>query len=607
MYILHVTPARGRSYSKTLQEEALVIGRSLSCDLIIEDQEISRRHAILALENDQLFLEDLDSHNGTLLNEKQVTGRVKIKPESTIRLSGNTITVTKMDSLKDFRKEPTKTYGEKSLFRDASDILNQRETQDVQTKDEKSLRVFASRLSLLNEVHADLCQPISSKQLIDLILERTFKHLKPEEASIYLKDENGDLFPAARRTAPELKQEFLYSQTLIEEVAENGLAALVSDLATDKRFSQSQSMVGAGIRSLIAAPLLDSEGSLGMIALASRAAVRLFSEQDMDLLVWLANLSALRIRNLMLIEDSSKRLRDANLLLEQKVAERTGELEEINEELRKKNEEILRTQNQLIMQEKMASLGTMAAGVAHEIKNPLNFVQNLTQISKDLTTELKAEIDGLKDHLDPEAHQRITQLAKDLKLNSEITHSHGVRADQIVKSLMEFTQERRDNRQETELNGLVEKYAQLAYHGRKANDWAVEIEFQSRFDPKVGELAIFPGDLSRTILNLVNNAIDSVSEKLGNLGSDFLPVIQIETERRDKGVFITIKDNGLGIPEKHKAQLFTPFFSTKRTGMNIGLGLALSYDTITQGHQGTLTVESEEGKYAKFTIFLPQD
>ena len=147
MYILHVTPARGRSYSKTLQEEALVIGRSLSCDLIIEDQEISRRHAILALENDQLFLEDLDSHNGTLLNEKQVTGRVKIKPESTIRLSGNTITITKMDSLKDLRKEPTKTYGEKSLFRDASDILNQRETQDVQSKDEESLRVFASRLS----------------------------------------------------------------------------------------------------------------------------------------------------------------------------------------------------------------------------------------------------------------------------------------------------------------------------------------------------------------------------------------------------------------------------------------------------------------------------
>ena len=390
-------------------------------------------------------------------------------------------------------------------------------------------------------------------------------------------------------------------------MAENGLAALVSDLATDKRFSQSQSMVGAGIRSLIAAPLLDSEGSLGMIALASRAAVRLFSEQDMDLLVWLANLSALRIRNLMLIEESSKRLRDTNLLLEQKVAERTGELEEINEELRKKNNEILRTQNQLIMQEKMASLGTMAAGVAHEIKNPLNFVQNLTQISRDLTTELKAEIDGLKDHLDPEAHQRITQLAKDLKLNSEITHSHGVRADQIVKSLMEFTQERRDNRQETELNGLVEKYAQLAYHGRKANDWAVDIEFQTRFDPKVGQLAIFPGDLSRTILNLVNNAIDSVCEKLGNLGSDFLPVIQIETERGEKGVTVTIRDNGLGIPEKHKAQLFTPFFSTKRTGMNIGLGLALSYDTITQGHQGTLTVESEEGKYAKFTIFLPQD
>ncbi len=605
MYTLHVKPVQGRPFTKPLLVSSLVIGRSRGCDLVLNDDAISRRHARLFLQGDQWYVEDLNSRNGTLLSDEPVLNAKIMELQEVVNLSGNTFFIT-ADSTEEVIHHETTLVGH-TVLRRASDILNSNHDQ-VKDKDEQSLRSFASRLALLNEVHNALSTPITSEELQDLILDRVFKHLKPEEACIFIKGEDGRLELAAHRVVTGLSSSGIYSQTLVREVAEGGLAAIVADVSTDARFSASESMVSSGIRSLVAAPLLDEEGCLGMIVLASRIAVRSFTEDDLAILVSLASLAALRLRNLALVEKAARALRDANAMLENKVAERTAALAQTNEELRQKNEAILRRQNQLILQEKMASVGTMAAGVAHLIKNPLNFVKNLSEVSGEMVDELRTLLEQVTPSIDTGLASHMAELLHDLKANTAIVHNHGVRADQIVVSLMDYSREpTRADRRMVDLNALVEKYTQFALQGRMAQQTKLQVELSHNHDTQVGQLAVFASDLSRTLIGMIHNAVDAIAERQRQEGPDYQGKIQTTTRRLGKIIEIVIRDNGIGIPENQRQNIFTPFFTTKHDEAHIGLGLSIGYESITQRHQGSLSVISEPGQFTQFIVRLPAD
>ena len=266
-------------------------------------------------------------------------------------------------------------------------------------------------------------------------------------------------------------------------------------------------------------------------------------------------------------------------------------------ELEKAYEKLKATQAQLIQQEKMASLGQLTAGIAHEIKNPLNFVNNFAEINEDLAGELR----------DALAHggANVDDLLDDLVSNARQIAKHGKRADRIVKSMMEHARGGSGERYHVAVNSFVEEYVNLSYHGMQAQRPDLKVKIERQYDERIGTVEMSPQEMGRVLLNLLNNAFYAVHEQAARVNGPYVPTVRVSTRRADAHVEIRICDNGRGIPAGVKDKIFEPFFTTKPTGTGTGLGLSLSYDIVTQGHGGRLTVESTEGEGATFVITLP--
>jgi serine phosphatase RsbU (regulator of sigma subunit) len=311
MFRLHIVPAHGDPFDQTLEGESLIVGRSSAAELVLADRFLSRKHARLFQDNGAWMVEDLGSRNGTLINGVRIEEPTKLKEDDEIRLSGSVIMVRSRDK----RDEKVVTSAVKhdtaqTVFRRASDLISRQSsdaTAGISTPE--ALRRQTERLRLLNDIHRALGQSLELDELLELILLRAFDQLEPEEGVIILEDGEGGYRRAARRTAPGVETNYVFSETLLTEVAEKGMAALVLDVETDSRFGNAQSILSSGIRSLVAAPFLDASGSLGMIALNSRYHKRQFDEDDMELLVSLASVAALRIRNVALAEEAAERRR----------------------------------------------------------------------------------------------------------------------------------------------------------------------------------------------------------------------------------------------------------------------------------------------------------
>jgi signal transduction histidine kinase len=273
------------------------------------------------------------------------------------------------------------------------------------------------------------------------------------------------------------------------------------------------------------------------------------------------------------------------------------------DELQQTLHELRATQDQLIHSEKMASLGELTAGIAHEIQNPLNFVNNFSDLNKELAVELQQE---LKDGNINEA----ISILEDIKNNAEKIVLHGNRADSIVKGMLQHSRKSTGQKELTDINALCEECLRLSYHGLRAKDKNFNADFKTDFDPGAGIIKIMPQEISRVILNLLNNAFYSVNTAITLKGNDYKPLVILSTQRKNlnegkPGIEIIVSDNGTGIPKDVIDKIFQPFFTTKPTGQGTGLGLSLSYDIITKGHEGTIKVETEEGKGADFIIQLP--
>lgn len=281
-------------------------------------------------------------------------------------------------------------------------------------------------------------------------------------------------------------------------------------------------------------------------------------------------------------------LEGRNRVLERQVAQRTAELNQSIADLKA-------AQARLVQQEKMASLGALTAGIAHEIKNPLNFVNNFAALSREL-------VDELDDETDPEEIQAILA---DLKMNAAKIEEHGKRADGIVHSMMQHARAGSGEREAVDLNALIAEHIALAYHGKRAQIPDFNVEIEQDLDAAVGEVEVVPQEIRRVLLNLVGNAFDAVRERAGSINGPYTSTVTVTTRRMGHAVEIRVADNGPGIGKEVRERIFEPFFTTKPTGQGTGLGLSLSYDIITQGHGGTLAVESTPGHGATFVITLP--
>ncbi len=259
--------------------------------------------------------------------------------------------------------------------------------------------------------------------------------------------------------------------------------------------------------------------------------------------------------------------------------------------------ELKATQAQLVQRQKMASLGELTAGIAHEIQNPLNFVKNFSEVSTELADELNQELaEGNM--------QNIKLTAAAIKENLETIAYHSNRADSIIKSMMQHSRNSTGRKEMTDINSLADEYLRLSYQGFRAKDKSFNATIQTNFDDNMGEAKVIPQDVGRALLNLFSNAFYAVNIKKKHLGEGYEPTVWVRTKKYTDKVEINVRDNGIGIPRQIQDKIFQPFFTTKPTGQGTGLGLSLCYDII-KAHGGELQVDTKEGEFTEFKIQLP--
>jgi len=342
--------------------------------------------------------------------------------------------------------------------------------------------------------------------------------------------------------------------------------------------SRSDKYTETTVRSVMVVPLLIGNQLVGALAGVHLEQGRKFDNDDLKLLNMFAPLAATAIENARLFNKTTRLLEEA----EQRATE------------------LKRTQDQLVQQEKLASLGQLTAGIAHEIKNPLNFVTNFSDVSVEMIDEVFEEFKKMEKN---DTLVEMTNILSDVKANLQKIHQHGVRADNIVKSMLLHSRGKGGEKIPTDLNKLLDEYVKLAYHGMRAVDKSFNIDIRTEFDNTIPKLDVVAQDISRAFLNIINNGMYAAYE-YSLSDNTRKPFLQILTRRVQNRVEILIKDNGGGIPDDIRTRIFEPFFTTKPTGAGTGLGLSMTYDIIKL-HNGSLNVDSKIGEYTEFIITLP--
>jgi two-component system NtrC family sensor kinase len=356
----------------------------------------------------------------------------------------------------------------------------------------------------------------------------------------------------------------------------------VADVAAEPNYTfANTSQALLGIRTFLGVPMLREGRPIGAIGLYRRE-VKLFSDRQTELVKSFADQAVIAIENVRLFE---------------RVEARTHELAASLENLRT-------TQDRLVQTQKLASLGQLTAGIAHEIKNPLNFVNNFSGISAELIDELQ---DTLKGPLDDKARADIKELTDTLRSNLDKVVQHGRRADAIVKNMLQHSREGSGEHRVVDINLLVEESLNLAWHGARAEKQGFDVTLERSFDPSAGEADIFPQDITRALLNLINNGFYAATRRKADTnGGDYAPTLAASTKSLGDRVEIKIRDNGTGISPEVKDKMFNPFFTTKPTGEGTGLGLSISHDIIVKQHGGSIEVDTQPGEFTEIRVILPR-
>ena len=370
--------------------------------------------------------------------------------------------------------------------------------------------------------------------------------------------------------------------TVVGRAAMNRQVARIDDALTDPLYEKKQDAKTGGVRSMIGVPLMREGEPIGVIALA-RNRVEPFVEREIELVSTFADQAVIAIENVRLFNDVQKR---------------TQQLTQSLEDLRT-------AQDRLVQTEKLASLGQLTAGIAHEIKNPLNFVNNFSSVSVELIDELREALSGA--HLNDRQRAEIDEIADMLQGNLDKVVQHGKRADAIVKNMLLHSRQGSGEHRPVDINALVEESLNLAYHGARAEKQGFNITLERSFDPAAGEVDLFPQEITRVLLNLISNGFYAATKRKAETnGGNYEPTLVAATKNLGGSVEIRIRDNGTGIPPEVKEKLFSPFFTTKPAGEGTGLGLSISHDIIVKQHGGSIEVDTRPGSFTEFRIVLPR-
>jgi signal transduction histidine kinase len=356
----------------------------------------------------------------------------------------------------------------------------------------------------------------------------------------------------------------------------------IPDVQADANYTFLEGKKFGGYRTVLGVPMLREDVPIGVFALTRRE-VRPFTDKQIELVSTFADQAAIAMENVRLFES---------------VEARTRELAESLEELRT-------TQDRLVQTQKLALLGQLTAGIAHEIKNPLNFVNNFSGISAELIDELRDTLRSAS--LDEKTRTEIEELASTLKGNFDKVVHHGKRADAIVKNMLQHSREGSGEHRVIDINALVEESLNLAWHGARAETQGFEIKLKQSLDPSAGGADVFPQDIRRALLNLIANGFYAATKRRAEtMGGDYDPTLTASTKNLGDHVEIRIHDNGTGIALDVKEKMFEPFFTTKPTGEGTGLGLSISHDIIVKQHAGTIEVDTCPGEFTEIRIVLPR-
>jgi two-component system NtrC family sensor kinase len=356
----------------------------------------------------------------------------------------------------------------------------------------------------------------------------------------------------------------------------------ITDVKDDPEYTLLEGQRLGDYRTALAVPMLREGIRLGVLTL-TRSDVRPFTDKQIELVTTFADQAAIAIENVRLFDS---------------VEARTRELASSLEDLRT-------AQDRLVQTEKLASLGQLTAGIAHEIKNPLNFVNNFSAVSAELIDELREALAGA--NLDAKLRNEISDIADMLQSNLEKVVQHGKRADSIVKNMLLHSRAGSGEHRPVDINSLVEESLNLAYHGARAEKQGFNIALERAFDPTAGEVDVFPQEITRVMINLISNGFYAATKRKADAnGADYEPILAVTTKNLGDRVEIRIRDNGTGIPPEVRDKLFNPFFTTKPPGEGTGLGLSISHDIIVKQHGGSIEVDTQRGEFTEFRIVLPR-
>jgi GAF domain-containing protein len=458
--------------------------------------------------------------------------------------------------------------------------------------DEVQARTEDLRESLQQQTATADVLKVISRSTFDLqtVLETLIKSAVElsgaNRGSIFLRE--GDLFPlkAASSTTPEFLQYWAANPpsagrgSATSRVIASGKIEIIPDVLEDPEMQMTAGSL-VRIRAALGVPMLRDNKVEGVLVL-TRPEPGPFTKSQIDLVQTFADQAVIAVENVRLFDETQARTRELAASLD----------------------ELRTAQDRLVQTEKLASLGQLTAGIAHEIKNPLNFVNNFAALSAELTDELNDVLKPVP--LDDNIREEIEELTGMLKGNLEKVVQHGKRADSIVKNMLLHSREGSGDHRPADINALLDESLNLAYHGARAEKPQFNVTLQRNFDPNAGMIEIFPQEITRVFLNLIANGFYAVNKRKTENNEDFDPVVSATTTDRGSHVEIRIRDNGTGIPDEVKEKMFNPFFTTKPAGEGTGLGLSMSHDIIVKQHGGTIDVATEPGQFTEFTVVLPR-